>query len=93
LAKYSQGRIAYAYSGDMNGDGISGNDLLYIPKDKSQYEMNFEQYTVTINNVPTVITVQAQKDAFDAFINQDPHLKSNRGKVAQRNGAFNANAC
>ncbi len=84
----SQGRISYAYSGDMNGDGISGNDLMYIPKDKSQYEMNFEQYSVTINNVATVITAQAQKDAFDAYINQDPYLKSNRGKVAQRNGAL-----
>ena len=81
----SQGRFSYAYSGDLNGDGISGNDLLYIPKDNSQFEMNFEQYTTTINNVSTVITVQQQKDAFEAFIQQDAYLKSNRGKVAPRN--------
>jgi hypothetical protein len=84
----NQGRFSYGYSGDMNGDGISGNDLLYIPKDQSQFEMNFEQYTTTINNVSTVITVQQQKDAFEAYINQDPYLKANRGKVAQRNGAL-----
>ncbi len=84
----SQGRFSFAYSGDMNLDGISGNDLMYIPKDNSQTEMNFEQYTATINNVATVITVQQQKDAFEAYIQQDGYLKNNRGKVAQRNGAL-----
>ncbi|MFX7571058.1 hypothetical protein ABTJ55_19965, partial [Acinetobacter baumannii] len=33
-------------------------------------------------------TVQQQKDAFDAFINQDPYLSKNRGKVVERNGAL-----
>ncbi|MFN8252628.1 MAG: carboxypeptidase regulatory-like domain-containing protein [Ferruginibacter sp.] len=77
----SQGRISYAYSGDMNGDGISGNDLMYIPKDQS--EMNFDAITGT-----TPFTVQQQKDALEAYINQDPYLKNNRGTVAQRNGAL-----
>lgn len=77
----SQGRISYGYSGDMNGDGISGNDLMYIPKD--QTEMNFDAIT---GSAP--FTVQQQKDAFDAYINQDPYLKNNRGTVAQRNGAL-----
>ena len=83
-----QGRFSYAYSGDMNGDGISGNDLMYIPKDKSQAEMNFEQYTVTINNVATLITVQQQKDAFEAYIQQNGYLNTHRGQVAQRNGVL-----
>ena len=82
------GRFSYAYSGDMNGDGISGNDLMYIPKDNSQTEMNFEQYTTTINNVSTVITVQQQKDAFEAFINQDHYLRGHRGQIAKRNGVL-----
>jgi Carboxypeptidase regulatory-like domain/TonB dependent receptor len=82
------GRFSYAYSGDLNGDGISGNDLMYIPKDQSQFEMNFEQYTVTINNVPTVITVQQQKDAFEAYIQQDDYLRKHRGEIAKRNGAL-----
>ena len=84
----SQGRFSYAYSGDMNGDGISGNDLIYIPRDNSQAEMNFEQYTATINNVVTTFTVQQQKDAFEAFIQQDGYLSKNRGKVSQRNGVL-----
>ena len=88
----SQGRFSYAYSGDLNGDGISGNDLLYIPKDNSQFEMNFEAYSgsLIINGVvtPTTITVQQQKDAFEAFIQQNNYLRNNRGKVAQRNGVL-----
>ncbi|GAC1596386.1 MAG: TonB-dependent receptor [Ginsengibacter sp.] len=84
----SQGRFSYAYQGDLNLDGISGNDLIYIPRDNSQAEMNFEQYNVKINNVTTTITVQQQKDAFEAFIQQDSYLSKNRGKVAQRNGVL-----
>ncbi len=84
----SQGRFSFAYSGDLNGDGISGNDLIYIPRDQSQAEMNFEQYTATINNVVTTFTVQQQKDAFEAFIQQDSYLRNNRGKVSQRNGVL-----
>ena len=50
--------------------------------------MNFEQYSITVGGVPKVFTVQEQKDAFEAFINQDGFLKSNRGKYAERNGAL-----
>ncbi len=84
----SQGRFSYAYTGDLNGDGISGNDLIYIPRDQSQAEMNFEQYTATVNNVVTTFTVQQQKDAFEAFIQKNESLSKNRGKVAQRNAVL-----
>ncbi|MEO6538800.1 MAG: carboxypeptidase regulatory-like domain-containing protein [Ferruginibacter sp.] len=83
-----QGRYSFYYSGDLNGDGISSNDLIYIPRDQSQSEMNFEQFTTTINNVPTIITVQQQKDAFEKFINQNGYLSTHRGQVAQRNGGL-----
>ncbi len=74
----NQGRYSYTYSGDMNGDNISGNDLLYVPKDQS--EMNF-----VVNGA---FSVQQQKDAFDAFINQDKYLSTRRGQYAERNGAL-----
>ena len=76
----NQGRTSYTYSGDMNGDGLAGNDLIYVPKDQS--EMNFEQYTA--NSI--TFTVQQQKDAFETFINQDPYLSTIRGKYTKRNG-------
>lgn len=80
----NQGRYSYTYSGDMNGDGLSGNDLMYIPRDQS--EMNF--IAMSASGSAPAATVQQQKDAFDAYINQDPYLSKNRGKVAERNGSL-----
>jgi len=75
-------RASYTFSGDLNGDGATGNDLIYIAKDQS--EMNFVPIK---NSSGTVLyTVQQQKDAWDAYINQDPYLSKNRGKYAERNG-------
>lgn len=77
---FNTGRGSYVFSGDMNGDGGTSNDLIYIPRDKS--EMNFEEYTE--NNV--TFTVDQQRDAWEAYIKQDKYLSSRRGKYAERNG-------
>ena len=77
-------RASYTFSGDLNGDGGTGNDLIYIAKD--QTEMNFVPYSVTIKGVTYNYSIQQQKDAWDAYINQDPYLSKNRGKYAERNG-------
>jgi hypothetical protein len=82
----NQGRFSYLYSGDMNGDGVSGNDLMYIPKDQS--EMNFEQYSITVSGTPKIFTIQEQKDALETFIQQDSYLRNHRGEYAKRNGAL-----
>ena len=79
------GRFSYGYSNDFNGDGISGNDLLYIPRD--QNEMNFDPITVSAT-VTTPYTVQQQKDAFESYIQNNSYLKSHRGQVAKRNGVL-----
>jgi hypothetical protein len=80
----TQNRISYTVAGDLNGDGILGNDLIYVPKDQS--EMNFQQYTATVNGQTVTYTVDAQKRAFDAYINQDTYLSERRGQYAERNG-------
>jgi hypothetical protein len=72
---------SYVFNGDMNGDGFSGNDLIYIPRDTS--EMNFVTNTVT--NGPTY-TPAEQAAAFEAYIQQDPYLSKHRGEYAQRGG-------
>jgi hypothetical protein len=77
---YDQGRFSYTFSGDLNGDGGTSNDLIYIPKDKS--EMNFETYS----SGGVTYTAAQQADAWEAYINQDEYLKANRGKYAERNG-------
>ena len=66
----------------MNGDGTCSNDLIYVPRDQS--EMNF--LALAANSTAPAATIQEQKDAYDNYINQDPYLKSRRGKYAERNG-------
>ena len=68
-------------SNDMNGDGGT-NDLIYIPRDAS--ELQFQQYTVS----GRTFTVQEQIDAFNKYIENDPYLRKNRGKYAERGAAM-----
>ena len=74
--------VSYVFQGDMNGDGYSGNDLIYIPRDMS--EMNF----VTFTSGGVTFTADQQAQAFEAYINQDPYLRKNRGQYADRGGLF-----
>jgi hypothetical protein len=77
--------VNYTTSGDLNGDGVANNDLLYVPRDRS--EMNFVALTATQAGGPSVVyTPQQQADAFEAYINQDPYLRTRRGQYAERNG-------
>lgn len=71
---YSGGnRYSHIYSGDVNGDGFGGNDLIYIPRDQGDINL----------------TDPTQWSALNAFIEQDPYLSENRGKIAKRNGLLN----
>lgn len=73
---------SYVFAGDMNGDGYSGNDLIYIPRDAS--EMNFVTFTAGSNT----FTAAQQAEAFEAYIQQDPYLRNHRGEYAERGGVF-----
>ncbi|WP_460566976.1 TonB-dependent receptor [Flaviaesturariibacter terrae] len=75
------GRYSYVYSGDFNRDGISGNDLIYIPKDAT--EIDFA--STTINGV--TYTAAQQSDLFFKYVDQDPYLRKHKGQYAERNGA------
>ena len=66
-------RYSFIYSGDVNGDGAGGNDLLYIPEGPGD-----------INLVDP-----SQWTALNAFIEQDKYLSKNRGKIAERFGLLN----
>lgn len=78
------GTASYIYSGDLNGDGGTSNDLLYIPKNVS--EMVFEQYTPTGST--RIFTVAEQEAAWAAYIQQDKYLNANRGNYAERGGVL-----
>jgi outer membrane receptor protein involved in Fe transport len=74
-------RVSYVFAGDANGDSVSGNDLIYVPRDVS--EMNFTSLTAG----GVTFTPEQQAAAFNQLIDSDPYLKTRRGKYAERNGA------
>jgi len=76
------GNTSYIFSGDLNGDGGSFNDLIYIPRNTS--EMNFEVYTAS----GRTFTAAEQATAWEAYINQDPYLSEHRGEYAERGAVF-----
>jgi outer membrane receptor protein involved in Fe transport len=82
----NNGSTSYIYSGDLNGDGGTANDLLYVARD--QTEMNFQAYSVTIGGVTTNFTAPQQAAAWDAFIEQDPYLSKHRGEIVERGAVF-----
>ena len=77
---------SYTYGGDLNGDGNSGNDLIYIPRNAS--EINLVKAgsgglgTGTSSDPRSVSQIWNQ---LNNFINQDRYLSFHRGQVAQAN--------
>ena len=82
----SAGNGSYVINGDMNGDGATTNDLIYIPRNTS--EMNFVSNRVIVGKDTTIYTPAQQVAAWDVFISQDPYLRNRRGGYAQRNAVF-----
>jgi hypothetical protein len=70
------GRFSYVYNGDMNGDVLTSNDLIYIPRDNSE---------ILLRAVGTYTAAQQWTD-LDNYIKQDSYLNSRRGQYAERNG-------
>ena len=73
-------RGSYTFNTDINGDGGTANDLIYVPRDAS--EMNFVAFTAGTRT----FSVAEQQAAFEAFIQQDPYLSTRRGQYAERGG-------
>jgi hypothetical protein len=68
------GRFNYTYGGDINNDGSSVNDLLYVPTTSELSQMQF--------------TEAGQIDSFEAYIQQDAYLSGRRGDYVERYGAL-----
>jgi len=73
--------FSYTVNGDVNGDGLSDNDLAYIPRDQSD---------IILVTSAGAAAPQSDYDALFAFINNDDYLSKNKGKIAERNGARSA---
>ncbi|MDH4062973.1 MAG: TonB-dependent receptor, partial [Acidobacteriota bacterium] len=76
------GNASYVFSGDLNGDGGTANDLIYIQRDTT--EMNFQ----TFASGGRTYTAAEQAAAWNAYIEQDDYLKEHRGEYAQRGAVF-----
>ena len=63
---------SYIYGDDANNDGITTNDLMYIPKTQSEY----------------LWVSQADADAYFAYAKQDKYLSKHAGEFAKRNAAY-----
>jgi hypothetical protein len=73
-------RYSYTVLGDLNGDGVGGNDLMYIPRDQGE---------INLVDIPGGLSAAQQWTALNAFIGQDDYLSEHRGEIAERNGAIN----
>ncbi|RYY34847.1 MAG: TonB-dependent receptor [Sphingobacteriaceae bacterium] len=82
-AGFSGTPYTYLYNGDLNGDGRFGNDLLFVPANQNQINLQ------DIKNSAGEVTLSAgqQWANLDKFINEDPYLSKKRGKYTERNGA------
>ncbi len=78
----TQGRFSYTYSGDMNGDGVSNNDLIFVPKNKEDVVL------VPFTAGGKTWSADDQWTALDKFISSDPYLSTRRGQYSERNGGL-----
>ena len=78
----TNGNASYTFANDLNGDGGTSNDLIYVPRDQS--EMNFQTYT----DRGVTYTAAQQAAAWDTYISQDQYLSERRGQYAERGGVF-----
>lgn len=75
--------FSFVYAGDLNKDGSSRNDIIYIPRNAN--EIRFDDITDQTGNV--VVSAAEQWEQLDQYISRYPYLDQNRGGYAERNGA------
>ncbi len=74
LARHQSGRpFAYAVTGDANADGVASNDLFYVPRDASDISLTSPDQFPALNN----------------FIESEPCLRDQRGRIMTRNSCRN----
>ncbi|HEY9341668.1 MAG TPA: carboxypeptidase regulatory-like domain-containing protein [Hanamia sp.] len=83
----NQARYSYIINGDLNNDGNSSSDLMFIYAKGA--DVPFVNQTQTIGGVTSVkYTVAQQQEAYDQLIANTPYLKKHAGQYAERNSAL-----
>ncbi|HXI63917.1 MAG TPA: TonB-dependent receptor [Gemmatimonadales bacterium] len=72
---YSGMPFSYVVSNDANADGISGNDMIYVPRNRSD---------ITLSDTTT-----ANWNKLNGFISGEDCLNNNRGRLLPRNSCRN----
>lgn len=71
--------FSYMVTGDVNGDGRSDNDLVYIPRDAN--DIILVSSTNAVLPKSDIAYTQLM-----SFINSDTYLSANKGKISDRSG-------
>ncbi len=74
--------FSFTVNGDLNNDGLNGNDLFYIPKDANDILVGTITGGVYVENA-------GQKADLMAFIDNNDYLSSHKGEMSERNAARN----
>jgi len=86
------GVTSYVYNGDLNGDGNTGNDLIYIPRNSNEINLidvgSYNKATQTGITSGTATDPRTSSQIWTQlsnFINQDHYLYKHKGQYAQAN--------
>jgi outer membrane receptor protein involved in Fe transport len=77
----------YVVNGDPNGDGITLNDPIYVPRNVT--DPNEITFAATRTYGGTVYTSAQMAAALERFIDDTPCLRNNRGRLLPRNECDN----
>ncbi len=74
--------FSYVYSGDLNRDASSKNDLIYVPNSASEINL----IDITNGDGEILVSAEEQWNQLNTYIENDSYLSENRGKYTERNG-------
>jgi hypothetical protein len=82
--------FTYVARGDLNADGASGNDPIYVPRDAldpTQIRISGLSSSDTADNTPAAQTARElrQRSALEDFIREQSCLRRQRGEILKRN--------
>jgi hypothetical protein len=83
LSYIGQSGLPYSWTvaGDVNGDGLGSNDLVYVPASSSD---------ITLKDPKGTLTPQQMYDQLSAFIDTQACLRNARGSIIKRGACRNA---
>jgi len=80
--------FTYVVSGDANADGVFGNDLAYVARNRA--DMSMDGNGASAAGFGTVAQQDSVYGILDAYINNEPCLRDNRGRLLPRNSCHNS---